>query len=49
MRESENAGDAVQIRAAEARGAAGEDEYVPIELTKRLMAGAVPVRVWREA
>ena len=37
-----------QIRAAEARVAAGEDEYVPIELSKRLMAGEVPVRVWRE-
>jgi DNA-binding Xre family transcriptional regulator len=48
VREAENAGDAVQIRAAEARVAAGEDEYVPLELTKRLMAGAVPVRVWRE-
>lgn len=38
----------VQIRAAEARVAAGADEYVPIEITKRLMAGTVPVRVWRE-
>ena len=48
VREAEDASDAVQIRAAEARVAAGDDEYVPIELTKRLMAGAVPVRVWRE-
>jgi ribosome-binding protein aMBF1 (putative translation factor) len=48
VREAENAGDAVQIRAAEARVAAGRDEYVPIELTRRLIAGAVPVRVWRE-
>ena len=48
VRRAEDAADAVQIRAAEARVAAGEDEYVPIELTKRLMAGEVPVRVWRE-
>jgi DNA-binding Xre family transcriptional regulator len=48
VRRAEDVADAVQIRAAEARVAAGEDEYVPIELTKRLMAGEVPVRVWRE-
>ena len=49
VRRAEDVADAVQIRAAEARVAAGEDEYVPIELTKRLMAGEVPVRVWRRA
>ncbi len=48
VRRAEDVADAVQIRAAEARVAAGEDEYVPIELTRRLMAGEVPVRVWRE-
>ena len=48
VREAESAGDAVQIRAAEARVAAGRDEYVPIELTRRLIAGETPVRVWRE-
>jgi DNA-binding Xre family transcriptional regulator len=48
VRQAENAADAVQIREAEARVAAGEDEYVPIELTQRLMAGEVPVRVWRQ-
>jgi DNA-binding Xre family transcriptional regulator len=48
VREAEDAADAAQIREAEARVAAGEDEYVPIELTRRLMAGEVPVRVWRE-
>jgi DNA-binding Xre family transcriptional regulator len=48
VREAEDAADAAQIRAAEARVAAGEDEYVPIEVTRRLMAGEVPVRVWRE-
>jgi ribosome-binding protein aMBF1 (putative translation factor) len=48
VREAEDAADGAQIREAEARVAAGEDEYVPIELTRRLMAGAVPVRIWRE-
>jgi ribosome-binding protein aMBF1 (putative translation factor) len=48
VRHAENAADAMQIREAEARVAAGEDEYVPVELTQRLMAGEVPVRVWRE-
>jgi DNA-binding Xre family transcriptional regulator len=48
VREAEDAADAAQIREAEARVKAGADEYVPIELTRRLMAGAVPVRVWRE-
>ena len=47
VRQAENAADAMQIREAEARVAAGEDEYVPVELTQRLMAGEVPVRVWR--
>ena len=45
LREAE---DAAQMREAEARVAAGEDEYVPIEITRRLIAGEVPVRVWRE-
>jgi ribosome-binding protein aMBF1 (putative translation factor) len=48
VRVAEDAADAAQIREAEARVRAGEDEYVPIELTRRLMAGAMPVRVWRE-
>ncbi len=48
VRQAEDAADAAQIRAAEARVAAGEDEYVPVALTKRLMAGEIPVRVWRE-
>jgi DNA-binding XRE family transcriptional regulator len=48
VRRAEDAADATQIREAEARVAAGEDEYLPVELTKRLMAGEVPVRVWRE-
>jgi ribosome-binding protein aMBF1 (putative translation factor) len=48
VREAEDAADAAQICAAEARVRAGEDECVPVELTRRLMAGEVPVRVWRE-
>jgi ribosome-binding protein aMBF1 (putative translation factor) len=48
LREAETVADTAQIRAAEARVAAGEDEYVPIEVTRRPMAGEVPVRVWRE-
>jgi len=48
LRQVEDTVVAAQLRAAEARVAAGEDEYVPIEITRRLMAGEVPVRVWRE-
>jgi DNA-binding Xre family transcriptional regulator len=48
LRQVEDAVDAAQLREAEARVAAGEDEYVPIELTRRLMTGEVPVRAWRE-
>ena len=48
LREAEDAADTAQMREAEARVAAGEDEYVPIEITRRLIAGEVPVRVWRE-
>jgi len=48
VRHAEDAADAAQVREAEARIASGEDEYVPIEVTRRLTAGEVPVRVWRE-
>jgi ribosome-binding protein aMBF1 (putative translation factor) len=48
LRQVEDAVDAAQLREAEARVAAGEDEYVPAEVTRRLMTGEVPVRVWRE-
>ena len=40
--------DAAQLREAETRVAAGEDKYLPIELARRLMAGEVPVPVWRQ-
>ena len=48
LQQAEDTADALQMRAAEARVAAGEDEYLPIEVTKRLLAGEAPVRVWRE-
>jgi DNA-binding Xre family transcriptional regulator len=48
LREAEDAADASRMRDAEARVGAGKDEYVPIEITKRLSAGEVPVRVWHE-
>ncbi len=48
VREAEDAADGAKIRKAEARIAAGDDEYVPIEITRRLSAGEIPVRVWRE-
>jgi ribosome-binding protein aMBF1 (putative translation factor) len=48
VQRAEDTADAAQMREAEARVAAGEDEYVPIEVTRRLLAGEVPVRVWRE-
>jgi DNA-binding XRE family transcriptional regulator len=43
--------DAADIRAGdEARRQieAGEDELVPMDLAKRILAGENPVRVWRE-
>ena len=48
VRQAEDAADAAWIREAEARVATGEDEYLPVEITRRLTAGEVPVRVWRE-
>ena len=37
-RQAEDAADAAQMREAEARVTAGEDEFVPSEVTRRLMA-----------
>jgi hypothetical protein len=48
LRQVEDAADAARIREAEARVATGGDEYLPIEITRRLTAGEVPVRVWRD-
>jgi ribosome-binding protein aMBF1 (putative translation factor) len=46
--ELEDARDLATIREVEARVAAGESEYVPMAVVERLMAGEVPVRIWRE-
>jgi ribosome-binding protein aMBF1 (putative translation factor) len=48
VREAEDGADAARMREVEARVDAGKDEYVPIEITRRLSAGEAPVRVWRE-
>lgn len=45
---AEDAADAAAAARAEARLAAGEDELVPWEMSKRLSAGENPIRVWRE-
>ena len=44
----EHAEDIVLLRAAEARVAAGQGEYLPVEMVERLLAGDSAVRVWRE-
>jgi DNA-binding XRE family transcriptional regulator len=43
----EDARDIALMRQIEARVAAGEDEYVPIDVAESLLAGESPVRVWR--
>jgi DNA-binding XRE family transcriptional regulator len=44
----EDARDARALKDLRAREAAGEAEYVPIELADRIFAGEHPVRAWRE-
>ena len=44
----EDARDARALADLRAREAAGEAEYVPIELADRIFAGEHPLRVWRE-
>lgn len=44
----EDAADIAAAQAAEARVAAGESEYLPIEMVERLANGEHPLRVWRE-
>ena len=44
----EDAADAAALREVEAGLAAGETEEIPIEMAERLLAGANPVRLWRE-
>ena len=45
---AEDAEDTRLYDAAKRRFAAGDDEAVPVEFAKRLIAGESPVRVWRE-
>jgi len=45
---AEDAADIAAAIRAESRLAAGEDELIPWEMSKRLSAGESPVRVWRE-
>jgi DNA-binding XRE family transcriptional regulator len=45
----EEAADALALAELRAREAAGEAEYVPVELAERIFVGGEhPVRVWRE-
>jgi DNA-binding XRE family transcriptional regulator len=44
----EDARDTRALADLRAREAAGEAEYVPIELADRIFAGEHPVRAWRE-
>ena len=45
----EDAADALALAEVRAREAAGDAEYVPIELAERIFVGGEhPVRVWRE-
>lgn len=45
---AEDRADLATARAAKARLAAGEDEYVPFEIAERILDGENPLRVWRE-
>lgn len=40
--------DIAAARAIEAAAAAGETEYLPVQMVERLASGEHPVRVWRE-
>jgi DNA-binding XRE family transcriptional regulator len=45
----EDAADALALAEVRAREAAGDADYVPVELAERIfVAGEHPVRVWRE-
>lgn len=46
--ESEDTADAAAIRETKAALASGDEEFVPGEIAKRLIAGEQPVKVWRE-
>jgi DNA-binding XRE family transcriptional regulator len=45
--ELEDARDLAIMRESEARVAAGEEEFLPVGMVERLLAGEHPVRVWR--
>jgi DNA-binding XRE family transcriptional regulator len=44
----EDARDIAKIHAVETAVAAGETEYIPVDMAERLLAGEHPLRVWRE-
>ena len=49
MQAYEDAADALALAEVRAREAAGDAEYVPVELAERIFVGGEhPVRVWRE-
>jgi hypothetical protein len=49
IRAYEDAADAAALAEVRAREAAGDAEYVPVELAERISVGGEhPVRVWRE-
>jgi DNA-binding XRE family transcriptional regulator len=45
---AEDAEDLAVMRAVDAAVARGEDEYLPVEMTLRLLSGESKLRVWRE-
>jgi DNA-binding XRE family transcriptional regulator len=45
---AEDAEDLATMRAVDAAVARGEDEYLPVEMTLRLLSGESKLRVWRE-
>jgi DNA-binding XRE family transcriptional regulator len=44
----EDATDVASAHAAEARVEAGSSEFLPIAMVEQLLAGASPVRLWRQ-
>ncbi|MBM3567703.1 MAG: helix-turn-helix transcriptional regulator [Alphaproteobacteria bacterium] len=44
----DEARDRADVRALDARLAAGETEFLPWQMVKRLAAGESPVRLWRQ-
>ena len=48
MADAEMLADVQAYDAAKARLARGDDELIPLELTKRRLTGQSPLRIWRE-